>query len=123
VRESVNMFPPLVPNQVLYQAEQQPAVLALNRPVPSGWCEAMERSGNGGSLALVCLSPTLIALTELSASLPDEFPMQHSLEDRFSGLSDLRERGRRALLLDFRRPTWEYRRVGHFHVNPDGCRG
>jgi len=81
------------PNQPLYHAEQQPAVLALNRPLPSGWCEAMEQSGNGGSLALVCNSPTLIAVTELSASSPDEFPKQHSLEDQFSGLSDPQERG------------------------------
>jgi hypothetical protein len=64
----------ILPNQALYQAEQQPAVLALNQPLPCGWCEAMERSGNGGSLAVICNSPTLIAVTELSASSPDESP-------------------------------------------------
>jgi hypothetical protein len=64
----------ILPNQALYQVEQQPAALALNQPLPCGWCEAMERSGNGGSLAVICNSPTLIAVTELSASSPDESP-------------------------------------------------
>ena len=49
------------------------------------------------------LQPALLSLSAMISqyfieplpfSSPDEFPKQRSLEDRFSGLSDLRERGR-----------------------------